>query len=108
MLKNDTRKVYIVSNIKSDTIEQVIFILRSGNLQNKSKKFSKGSDIALEAQTIIDNYALEIENATGKNSYINKKRRKAKRKNMLYKFLTGAAITSMVAFLLLGFLSKYI
>lgn len=108
MLKNDTKKVYIVNNIKSDTIEQVIFILRSENSQNKSKKFCKSSDIAFEAQTIIDNYALEIEKATGKNSYINKKKRKAKRKNMLYNFFTGVALTSMFFLLLLGFLSKYI
>ena len=54
MLSNNTRKVYIVNNFKSENIEQVIFIL-------KSNKKNNTTDIAIEAQNIINNYANKLD-----------------------------------------------
>jgi len=103
MLSNDTRKVYIVNNIKSDNIEQVIFILRTDK-KNINEKF-KSSDIVLEAQAIIDNYAKEIEYVSekfSKNPYnIHRKKR------FFLRFLSITSVICMTAFLIACFLSKY-
>ena len=60
MLKNK-RQVVIINDIKSDKIEQAIFILRDNVSQNTSevqKYFSKNreTDIVTEAQRIINSF----------------------------------------------------
>ena len=50
MIENDTKKVYIVNNLKSDNIEQVIFILRENSTTKKN--LHSDSDIALEAERV--------------------------------------------------------
>lgn len=56
MIRN-TRNVYIVENIKSDRIEQAIFILKPNF--DLSKKCS--DEIAVEAEKIISNYISKLE-----------------------------------------------
>ena len=55
MIAKSSRRVVIINNIKSDKIEQAIFILRGGADQ-KPDRF-----IVREAQEIIDNYIRRIE-----------------------------------------------
>lgn len=60
MLKNK-RQVVIINDIKSDKIEQAIFILRDNVSQNTSevqKYFSENreTDIVTEAQRIINSF----------------------------------------------------
>ena len=50
MTAKRSRRVVIINNIKSDKIEQAIFILRGGINQNPDRKIIK------EAQDIIDDY----------------------------------------------------
>lgn len=61
MIAKSSRRVVIINNIKSDKIEQAIFILRGGADQ-KPDRF-----IVREAQEIIDNYMRRIEGE--KNGY---------------------------------------
>ena len=68
VIKNGTKKVYIVNNFKSDKIEQAIFILKS-DCKISSKM---NGELALEAQKIIDEYVMKIE----KNKYINDSKKK--------------------------------
>lgn len=60
MLKNNSKRVYIVNNIKSDYIEQAIFILKNDDENTNVINIANGSDIAFEAQNIINSYAEEI------------------------------------------------
>lgn len=50
MTAKSSRRVVIINNIKSDKIEQAIFILRGSNLQKPDRGIIK------EAQDIIDDY----------------------------------------------------
>ena len=55
MTAKSSRRVVIINNIKSDRIEQAIFILRGDN-EGKPSGF-----VIQEAQEIIDNYIHRIE-----------------------------------------------
>ncbi len=59
MTEKKSRKVLIINNIKSDTIDQAIFILKH-NPPSKSYG-AVDSGIAGEAQKIIDNYIHQVE-----------------------------------------------
>ena len=50
MTAKSSRRVVIINNIKSDKIEQAIFILRGSNIQKPDRGIIK------EAQEIIDDY----------------------------------------------------
>ena len=94
MLKNSTRKVYIVNNFKSDKIEQAIFILKSGcEITGKVS-----GDLAFEAQRIIDDYVIKIES---KKNKINKIKKPT---NHYFSGLSGILLT-LIAF---GVLSYFI
>ncbi len=54
MTAKSSRRVVIINNIKSDKIEQAIFILRGSNLQKPDRGIIK------EAQDIIDDYVRRI------------------------------------------------
>lgn len=54
MTAKSSRRVVIINNIKSDKIEQAIFILRGSNLQKPDRSIIK------EAQNIIDDYVRRI------------------------------------------------
>ena len=54
MTAKSSRRVVIINNIKSDKIEQAIFILKGNNLQKPDKGIIK------EAQDIIDDYIKRV------------------------------------------------
>lgn len=57
VIKNSTKRVYIVNNFKSDKIEQAIFILKSDCIISPKTN----DELALEAQKIIDEYVMKME-----------------------------------------------
>ncbi|MBQ9757443.1 MAG: hypothetical protein IJW15_03385 [Clostridia bacterium] len=59
MIDKKSRRVVIINNIQSDTIDQAIFILKSDKATEPSKSLDR--DISLEAQKIIDNYINQVE-----------------------------------------------
>lgn len=90
MIKNVTRKVYIVNDFKSGNIEQAIFILKSG-----SDFKIKSSDIAFEAQEIINEYVKKLEKQKSNSN------KKISHKNV--RFIPIIIIMSVLT--LFGFLS---
>ena len=94
MIKNSTRKVYIVNNFKSDKIEQAIFILKSGcEISGRAK-----NELAIEAQKIIDDYVIKLEN----EKYLKKNNKKRAKKNsfkyfaIIFSFLAAMGILSYI------------
>ena len=59
MIDKKSRRVVIINNIDSDTIDQAIFILKSEKMASEIKNFD--ADISVEAQKIIDNYINQVE-----------------------------------------------
>lgn len=55
MVFKNKRQVVIINDIKSESIEQAIFILRDRN-NNKEKAIGASSDIVLEAERIINSF----------------------------------------------------
>lgn len=66
MTDRKSRKVLIINNIKSDTIDQAIFILKGETPPSKS--ISVDTNIAGEAQEIIDRYIRQVERLKGARS----------------------------------------
>ncbi len=58
MTDKKSRRVVIIDNINSDSIDQAIFILKS---DTKSPQGCINPSVAKEAQTIIDNYIRQVE-----------------------------------------------
>ena len=61
MKEKNSKKVIIINEIASDTIEQAIFILK--NSGGREKIISQNSYVLAEAQNIIKNYIEKIENS---------------------------------------------
>ena len=59
MTDKKSRRVVIINNIKSDTIDQAIFILKSDKNQITSPRVE--NSVAYEAQNIINNYIRRVE-----------------------------------------------
>lgn len=59
MIDRKSRRVVIINNIQSDTIDQAIFILKS-NKNSYGKAFSE-ENIVSEAQDIINSYIRQVE-----------------------------------------------
>lgn len=70
MTDKKSRRVIIINNIQSGTIDQAIFILKS----DKSDVLPAGADVSIanEAQNIINNYIRQVEHH---KSFIQKKSR---------------------------------
>ncbi len=71
MTEHNGKRAVIISNIKSSSIEQAIFILRTPPFDSGSNGAPVG--IVAEAQEIINNYINKME----KNKPANRRRRKA-------------------------------
>ena len=63
MTDRKARKVLIINNIKSDTIDQAIFILKGDVATKRSTSLDKS--VATEAQEIIDRYVRQVERLKG-------------------------------------------
>lgn len=59
MTGRKSRRVVIINNINSDTIDQAIFILKSDKRDRQQKHTEKS--IVHEAQNIINNYIRQVE-----------------------------------------------
>ncbi len=57
MLDKKSRRVVIINNIQSDTIDQAIFILKN----QKAARCTPENNIVHEAQAIIDQYIRQVE-----------------------------------------------
>ena len=62
MTDKKSRRVVIINNINSDTIDQAIFILKS---DKRSDSVRAESNIVYEAQNIINNYIRRVEQMKG-------------------------------------------
>lgn len=95
MIAKSSRRVVIINNIKSDKIEQAIFILRGGTEQ-KPDRF-----IVREAQEIIDNYIRRIEGDKGGYGFEESEempilKRKGKRRPVLKAVLAAAVLLASI------------
>ena len=97
MIDKKSRRVVIINNIQSDTIDQAIFILKS----DKSDVRAKGCDanIAKEAQTIINNYIRQVERLKATQPHSSFKKNTAGRKIPgWFKGLLFTAVAAAFAF----------
>lgn len=62
MTAKKARRVVIINDIKSDMIEQAIFILKSNDLDQLPQ--AAGSNLVAEAQNIINSYIGTLERST--------------------------------------------
>jgi hypothetical protein len=101
MTDKKSRKVLIINNIKSDTIDQAIFILKTG--VSKASKAVESS-IADEAQGIIDSYIRQVERL--KSGYTSKNKKQKKTTAILpwsvLFFLASALCIGLSVILILG------
>lgn len=74
MKENSRKKVVIIDNVYSDTIEQAIFILRNGGAVGRPVE--AGAGFLSEAQSIINAYAHTVERANGRSFHRERKSRK--------------------------------
>lgn len=90
MLDKKSRRVVIINNIQSDTIDQAIFILKNQKSQNHTKQ----SNIVQEAQTIIDQYIRQVNRLKpihGQNKTEKKGRKRNSASSVLMTILATAA-----------------
>ncbi len=59
MTDRKSRRVVIINNINSDTIDQAIFILKSTKSDQRFR--SDDNNVVIEAQKIINNYIKQVE-----------------------------------------------
>lgn len=95
MKNKESKKVVIIQDIKSEAIEQAIFILRSGG---QVKPAPIDYRIVTEAQNIIDSYIQTVENTKNELKQgapkTRQTARKAKKKALLY---TGGGLLVLIS-----------
>lgn len=104
MIDKKSRRVVIINNIQSDTIDQAIFILKSDKAASESKSFD--ADISVEAQKIIDNYINQVERLKKVQepfSTKSKKRSKSKKPSFLLPVTLTATFMLVVFFFMVYF-----
>lgn len=90
MTDKKSRRVMIFNNIKSDTIDQAIFILKSAPLKGRTSD----ATAAGEAQEIINSYVQQVEKLRG-----GRKRKKSHRRMFAFTLLgLGFSLIGMVIF----------
>ncbi len=91
MIDKKSRRVVIINNIESDTIDQAIFILKSEKASSETKSFD--ADISVEAQKIIDNYINQVERLKKVQEPLSKKQKK-RSKSKKPSFLLPVTLTA--------------
>lgn len=94
MTDKRTRRVMIINNIESDTIDWAIFILKSDKSDTIPAK--RNNSAAYEAQRIINDYIRQVENIKLKNPRSAKGRTASKRLSLI--FVAGAFIVTALVF----------
>ncbi len=90
MTARTQRRVVIINNIKSDKIEQAIFILKGG-AQQKVDRF-----IVREAQEIIDNYVKRVGDGQIENDFTLPQSRRRRIGGGLMTVILTAAVLSLI------------
>lgn len=85
MTEKRAKRVMVFDNVKSDTIERAIFILKSDKQGAISAK--KENSAAYEAQRIIDDYVRRVEKIKIKNPRTAKKRTASRKTALLFALL---------------------
>ena len=96
MLDKKSRRVVIINNIQSDTIDQAIFILKNQRTAN----YTKQNNIVLEAQMIIDQYIRQVDRLKPVHGQRKTEKKNKRRHSASFVLITIAAT---VALLLVGF-----
>ncbi len=96
MIDKKSRRVVIINNISSDTIDQAIFILKSDKTDVVSSKTDYS--IANEAQAIINNYIRQVEQLKSSKTSLKKEKNKRKIPAWL-SFIFTAALLFTVCYL---------
>ncbi len=91
MTDRKSRRVVIINNINSDSIDQAIFILKSDSSMPQKMV---NSSIAKEAQAIIDSYIRQVERIKdgGYSSHISQRPRKKKLPQLLLLMLGALGV----------------
>ncbi len=90
MIARSSKRVVIINNIKSDKIEQAIFILKGSSSQKVD------SVIVKEAQDIIDSYIKRVEGKPQIGGELAVKRKKFKISGGLMTVIVTAVIFSLI------------
>ena len=90
MTDKKSKRVVIINNIKSDTIDQAIFILKD-EVKTKGMSFSE-INASVEAQEIINSYIRQVERLQTKPV---RKQKKAKPPTLLLLLLAATSILCM-------------
>ncbi|MBE7023588.1 MAG: hypothetical protein IJ285_01585 [Clostridia bacterium] len=88
MIDRKSRRVVIINNIQSDSIDQAIFILKDVKKHTK-RKFNEDA-VAEEAQKIINDYIRQVNRLKDSQKLMHKKRNEGK----LLPFLITVGITA--------------
>ncbi len=97
MTDKKSRRVVIIDNIKSETIDQAIFILKS---DKRLVPYSENS-VAAEAQNIINSYIRRVENIKKNGAFVEGQTAPSKKlRQSIFKILLLAAFSSFGLFLL--------
>ena len=94
MTTKNSRRVVIINNIRSDMIEQAIFILKSNEKRQVEKHMDSG--IIVEAQNIIENYIKQVENGKAPEKPLGKRMKRRRRKRQIA-FIALSAAALMAA-----------
>lgn len=89
MIDKKSRRVLIINNLQSDTIDQAIFILKSASKD-------AGADIAREAQMIIDNYVHRVEEIKERKQQKPASKRRFRPTPLFFGLLIASAILVML------------
>lgn len=96
MIDKKSRRVVIINNIQSDTIDQAIFILKSE--KNGVDKVFNERSIAAEAQDIINNYIRQVERLKGLHCSDSSKKHKSPFFAHLFTMVLTAAFMLIIFF----------
>jgi hypothetical protein len=102
MIDKKSRRVVIINNIQSDTIDQAIFILKN----QKAANCSKQNNIVHEAQTIIDQYIRQVDRL--KPIYGQHSTKKRNRKRRFASSVLAIAAAAVFILLVFSFISHNI
>ncbi len=96
MIDKKSRRVVIINNIQSDTIDQAIFILKSD--KNSNGKTFNEKNVAAEAQDIINNYIRQVERLKGLHCPDSSKKHKSPFFAHLFTMVLTAAFMLVIFF----------
>lgn len=93
MTEKKGKRAVIINDIKSNMIEQAIFILRT---EDTAARIDNGSGIVAEAQEIINNYIKRVERANPLKSRLKKRRRMQMVMGILVGILSVGALLTII------------